>query len=224
MLSAAIPAELWPTEFRLRHESFAAIADNLTEEARLLEEIDGNPSAACLRLWEQPTPAVIVGRSNVIDVEVDVAACAADQVPILQRSSGGGTVVLGPGCLCYALVLPISETHRRLGVTAVTAKIMQQLANALSRPGQPVIVQGVSDLVLDGRKFSGNAQRWRRHALLHHGTVLYDFDLALIGRYLRFPSRVPDYRDKRTHLDFVRNLDLTREEIVERLSRAWNAI
>jgi len=199
------------------------VGDLLAEETRWLDRVDHNPSAAGLCLWEQSTPAVVVGRSNVIEREVDVDACAADHVPIFQRSSGGGTVVLGPGCLCYALLLPISETHRRLGVTAVTADIMQHLAASLSRPGQPVSVQGVSDLVIEDRKFSGNAQRWRRTALLHHGTVLYDFDLERIGRYLRFPSRVPVYRHERSHRDFVCNLNLSRAEIVDRLRRTWNA-
>ncbi|OYW18311.1 MAG: hypothetical protein B7Z55_10845 [Planctomycetales bacterium 12-60-4] len=62
-----------------------------------------------------------------------------------------------------------------------------------------------------------------KHALLHHGTVLYEFDLDRIGRYLRFPSRVPDYRAERGHLEFVRRLDMSRAEIVARLRAAWNA-
>ena len=219
----ATPQPLWPDALSCHHQSLAEIGENLAEEVRLLNLVDNDPSAACLRIWEQPTPAVIVGRSNLVEHEVHVAACDAEQIPILQRTSGGGTVVLGPGCLCFSLCLPLTEHHRHLGVSPVTADIMQRLADALSRPGQPVNVKGVSDLVLDGRKFSGNAQRWRRRALLHHGTVLYDFDLSLINRLLRFPSRIPAYRQSRQHLEFVRNLDLSRAEIIQRLCRAWNA-
>lgn len=218
-----LPLALWPETLRRHDLASHSIAETLAAETEWLDQVDRDPGAACLCLWEHPSHVVIVGRSNVIEREVDVAACAEDNVTILQRASGGGTVLLGPGCLCFALLLPINEDHRRLGVSVITASIMQRLAAALSRPEHAVSVHGVSDLVLQGRKFSGNAQRWRRHALLHHGTVLYDFDLPAIGRYLRFPSRVPEYRDQRSHLDFVRNLDLTREEIMHRLCTAWQA-
>ena len=58
-----------------------------------------------LRLWERPTPAVVLGSGGSVAIDVNVAACEADGVPILRRASGGGTVVLGPGCLCFSLVL-----------------------------------------------------------------------------------------------------------------------
>ncbi len=214
---------MWPTTLRSVDETHAAPADNLRLDEELLRAVDADPVAGVLRVWEQPMIAVIVGRSNALEREVDIAACQQAGIPVLKRCSGGGAVVLGPGCLCYSLILPLTEQHRQWGVSVVTANIMQRLAVALSRPEAQVEVRGVSDLVLEGRKFSGNSQRWLKHSLLHHGTVLYDFDLDLIGRYLRFPSRVPDYRAERGHREFVRNLDFPRDEIVSRLRNAWNA-
>ena len=55
-------------------------------------------------------------------------------------------------------------------------------------------------------KFSGNAQRRRRHALVFHGTILYGFDLSLIDALLKFPSAQPEYRASRSHSEFVRNI------------------
>ena len=48
---------------------------------------------------------------------------------------------------------------------------------------------GISDLAIGGRKFSGSAQQRKRRFLLHHGTLLYGFDIPSIGRYLRLPAR-----------------------------------
>ncbi len=72
-------------------------------------------------------------------------------------------------------------------------------------------------------KFSGNAQRRRRHALVFHGTILHGFDLSLIERLLKFPSAQPDYRAHRQHAEFVRNIPAASGEIRETLRNAWNA-
>src|SRR5207302_3720023 len=82
---------------------------------------------------------------------------------------------------------------------------------------------GTSDLAAAGRKFSGNSQQRKRHFLLHHGTLLYDFDLERVSRYLRQPARQPDYRRDRTHAAFLTNLPLGAEEIKRRLRAAWQA-
>ena len=72
-------------------------------------------------------------------------------------------------------------------------------------------------------KFSGNAQRRRRRALVFHGTLLHNFDLAFIDALLRFPSAQPDYRADRGHADFVRNLPLASDAIREALRSEWKA-
>jgi lipoate-protein ligase A len=82
---------------------------------------------------------------------------------------------------------------------------------------------GTSDLAVGGRKFSGNSQQRKRTHLLHHGTLLYDFDLELISRYLHLPERQPEYRANREHGDFVMNLAVGVEELKRRLRAAWTA-
>jgi lipoate-protein ligase A len=72
-------------------------------------------------------------------------------------------------------------------------------------------------------KFSGNAQRRRRNAILFHGTILYAFDLSLIDALLRFPSAQPEYRASRPHTDFVRNVPASGDGIRAALSAAWKA-
>jgi lipoate-protein ligase A len=81
---------------------------------------------------------------------------------------------------------------------------------------------GVSggDLVFRGRKVSGSAQRRGRRAILHHGTILYDFDASLATRYLKEPARQPPYRAGRRHSDFLGNLPLSRSAVFAALQRA----
>ncbi|HET6423361.1 MAG TPA: lipoate--protein ligase family protein [Planctomycetaceae bacterium] len=208
---------------RLLTPAFTTIEHALATEEAVLATVDAGESPATLLFWEWSSPAVIVGRSNQIHREVCVDACDRHGVPILRRCSGGGTVVLGRGCLCYALVLPVTPHHRALGISTVTRAIMQQTANGFVAAGFDVCVDGISDLVVGNHKFSGNSQRWQKNALLHHGTILYDFDLAQIDRYLQFPSRQPDYRADRHHHEFVTNLPATKSMVVSTLTSTWHA-
>jgi lipoate-protein ligase A len=212
---------MWPARLRRLDITCPTAEENLAFDQSLLESVEADPSQAALRFWESQADVVIVGRSNAIEREVNVAACQADAVPILRRMSGGGAVVLGRGCLCYSLALPL-PAHSERNISAVTANIMQRLQHAFDGALPGVEVRGISDLVYAGRKFSGNSQRWLKRTVLHHGTVLYDFDLAKIERYLQFPGRQPDYRANRPHSEFVGNVPLAREAIAELLANEWN--
>src|SRR4051794_15913181 len=85
--------------------TLATPADNLALDEALLLSGEAGEGGEVLRLWEWPGPAVVLGAGCRLAQDVDEAACAADGVPVLRRASGGGTVLLGPGCLCYSLVL-----------------------------------------------------------------------------------------------------------------------
>jgi lipoate-protein ligase A len=151
---------------------------------------------------------------------VGEAACAADGVPVLRRASGGGTVLLGPGCLLYTLVL---DQEREPALTQIQPSYRHILGRVAAALGGEATPEGISDLALGGRKFSGNAQQRKRRHLLHHGTLLYAFDLGRVGRYLRPPPRPPEYRAGRTHAEFLLNLPLSAPELKRRLRAAWEA-
>ncbi len=221
----ALAAGAWPSFLRLLVPPTVALPEVLAWEEAVLHAVEADPTAAALLLWEAAAPAIVVGRSNVVDREVDVAACGTDGVQIYRRSSGGGAVVLGPGCLCYALALPITPADRAAGIPAVTRAVMGRLAVALQPLStEPVAVQGISDLTIGGRKCSGNSQRWLRQALLHHGTLLYDADVSRIARWLRFPSQQPDYRADRPHAAFIRTFPATRGALETALATSLAAV
>jgi lipoate-protein ligase A len=197
-------------------------AENVAlDEALLLAAESGG--GEILRFWESPAPAVVLGSGGRIVEDVDEAACCADAVPIVRRASGGGTVLLGRGCLVYTLVLSYERDPELADIRGSYRFILGRIAQALAENVGPIEQAGISDLVFAGRKFSGTAQQRKRSHLLHHGTLLYDIDLSLIPRYLREPPRQPEYRAGRPHLAFVGNLPLHREQIKERLRHIWGA-
>jgi lipoate-protein ligase A len=76
---------------------------------------------------------------------------------------------------------------------------------------------------MDGLKFSGNSQRRHRRFLLFHGTFLLDFNLSLVNELLPMPSKQPNYRKGRTHVDFLANLDIPADSVKHALQTAWRA-
>jgi lipoate-protein ligase A len=201
------------------------LAENLALEEALLAAADAGQGGECLRFWEWPELAVVLGASGVVRAEVFVERCAAEGVPLQRRASGGGTVVLGPGCLNYALVLSLEQRPELWSVTASYQVIMNRIAQALQPlvRGQSVAMAGSSDLVWGERKFSGNAQRRGRNYLLHHGTLLYQFALERIPQLLPLPPRQPEYRAGRPHQDFVGNLPASASAMKTALAAAWQA-
>src|SRR5437879_4103551 len=85
--------------------TLATLAENLALDEAMLLQAEAAASGEVLRIWEWPEPAVILGSGSRLAEDVDEATCQANRVPILRRASGGGTVLLNAGCLCYSLVL-----------------------------------------------------------------------------------------------------------------------
>jgi len=209
-------------------------AENLALDEALLDAAEaGECVEPMLRVWEPSEHFVVLGRSSVAEHEVFLEACRSDGVPIFRRSSGGGTIVAGPGCLMYAVVLSYDTAPHLRAIDIAHRVVLGTIASALQMPaGKAVAQAGISDLVFpslnpDGKgipqKFSGNALRCKRNHLLYHGTLLYDFRLELLERWLQMPPRRPDYRADRDHAGFVANLPLSRSELVAALVEGWNA-
>lgn len=163
-------------------------------------------------LWEPAGTAVVLGLSGSEERDLVGKNVRADGLPVLRRRSGGGTVLLAPGVLCFGLVLPRDaalpvEKGATPAPRALARSILAPLAAALGKEfGLPARVAGLGDLAVGDRKLCGTAQKWTARAVLFHGSLLVSLDLALFERYLKPPPRAPEYRRHRTHADFCTTL------------------
>ena len=202
-------------------------AENLALDEALLDASEQSGPCPVLRLWESAEHFVVLGRSSQAAGEVRLSSCAQDGVPVLRRVSGGGTVVAGPGCLMYALVLPQSLLSKPRAIDQAHSLVLGRIEKALSQLGCNARSAGLSDLVLPDRnppkKFSGNSLRMRSRCFLYHGTLLYDFPLEKLNHWLGTPARTPDYRDSRSHGTFVANLPLTGDQLRAAIIDQWQA-
>jgi lipoate---protein ligase len=204
--------------------TLASAAANLACDEALLDACDDGSGPEVLRFWEAEQSFVVAGFSNEVAREVNLAACREAGLQVLRRCSGGGTVLQGPGCLNYSLLLKINGHPALATIPGANRHIMERQKTALTGLlHRPVEVQGCTDLTVGGLKFSGNAQRRKRHALLFHGTFLLRFDLKLMDCFLNLPSRQPDYRQGRAHNCFLMNLEVDANAIKNTLREAWVA-
>ncbi len=153
-----------------------------------------------VRFWWGGPPAVVLGSSERPDQVVDEAACARLGVDVLKRSTGGGAVLQTSGVLNYSLITPAPARLDPKGAFRLGTDLICAILGSFGVTGAP---QGTSDVAVDGRKISGNAQAWRWKALLIHGTLLVDFNTTLAEAVLKHPPREPQYRQRRSHRDFL---------------------
>ena len=199
-------------------------AENVALDEALIEQAEQSVNPVeIVRIWEPHEVMVVVGRSSKVNDEVRLDRCRQKAVPVLRRSSGGAAIVTGPGCLMYGLVMSYQLRPSLRTIDNAHQTVLAALASSLARYVPGVRRAGISDLVTaDELKFSGNSLRCRRNYLLYHGTLLYDFPLHLIDRYLGTPPRQPDYRRGRDHTNFVTNLPLSGKQVREAVMQTWN--
>ncbi len=196
----------------------------LALEEALLEDAEANRGAhQWFRVWGSDEPVVVVGRAGRLESEVDLARCQRDGIPVLRRCTGGGAVVLGPGCLVYSLVLSL-EAHPFLHDVGIAHRwVLQRVAEAVAACGPSVEPAGISDLACSGRKVSGNAMKIAQYSVLYHGTLLWNASLDEMARWLRHPPKEPDYRAGRSHSQFLTNLAIDPHRLSRSLARVFGA-
>lgn len=199
-------------------------AANVALDEALLEMAErGGQPCEWLRIWEPTSPVVVVGRSSSVGREVNRDRCDRDGVPVIRRSSGGASIVAAPGCLMYAVVLSVERRPQLQAVNQAHRTALGPLVPSIGGLIEGLRMEGISDLTVGNQKVSGNALRCRRTHILYHGTLLYDMSLELVSRYLGAPARQPDYREGRSHQEFVTNLPADRGELIRAIRDAWGS-
>jgi lipoate-protein ligase A len=151
------------------------------DEALVRAPLDG----PVLAVWRS-APAVIVGRFQRVDWEVDAEACRIRDVRVWRRFTGGGAVYLDSGVVCAALAVPAGHPDAALGVPEMYGPFLEGMARACRSLG----VDATADertVRLGGRKVTGIAAHRGRLATLVHGTLLVDADLDALRACLAGP-------------------------------------
>ncbi len=126
-------------------------------------------------VWRVP-PTVIIGRNQLMAAEVNLGYCREHGVQVYRRKSGGGCVYSDMGNLMISYVTSGDD------VPFIFAGYMQRLALCLRRMGAEAEISGRNDILVGGRKVSGNAFYSLHGRNIIHGTLLFNSSTADLER------------------------------------------
>ncbi|XP_022738276.1 uncharacterized protein LOC111291007 [Durio zibethinus] len=146
-------------------------------------------------------PAIVMGVSGKPAELLEIGSVLRDQVPVIRRFTGGGTVIVDHGTI---FVTFICNKEAVLDLKPFPRQIMSWSSLLYSK-----VFQGIGDFhlrendyVFGNHKFGGNAQSITKSRWIHHTSFLWDFEVRNMT-YLKLPKRAPEYRLARGHLDFI---------------------
>ena len=127
-------------------------------------------------------PTVIFGRNQDMEAEVNIPYCREKGIEMYRRKSGGGCVYADEGNLMLSYISDCSDVSKAFD------EYMSQLADALRGMGLDTVRTEHNDVLVGGRKVSGNACYSTKTGCIVHGTLLYDTDFSVMERAIT-PSR-----------------------------------
>ena len=149
---------------------------NIAMDSWLLYHL--KPTEPVFALWQNKR-AVIVGRNQNTFAEVNQDYIDSHDVQVVRRVSGGGAVYHDEGNICFTFFVPVENSG-----SVNFKKFVQPMYEALHAVGIKAEITGRNDLEVEGKKISGNAQRYAGGYLMHHGTLLWDTDVEAMIRSL----------------------------------------
>jgi lipoate-protein ligase A len=164
----------------------------------LLDAVAAGARGPCVRFWRWTERALVLGSHQSVRNEVDAEACAELGFAVVRRMSGGGTMVCEPGrTLTYSMYLPAAlvgglsfvESFRALDAWVVAA---------LVGLGVPASYRPINDIASPAGKIAGAAQARRRGAVLHHTTMAFATDPAIVPRLIRIGRPTLEARGPRS--------------------------
>ena len=169
-------------------------------------------------LWTT-TPTIMLGKFQDALAEVNLAYADQHDITVSRRLSGGGTIFTDRGSFQYSFIKPSAKQ------TIDFNRFLSIIGRALKEMGLPVEQSSRNDLILKGRKFSGNAQYNCNGYVVHHGSLLFDSNLNAMTAALHVdPVKLKAKRISSVHQRVlnIRNFrsDLTREQFAAQLKQA----
>lgn len=197
---------------------------NLAAEEYLLKFINED----CFMLW-QNKPSIILGKHQNTLAEINYSFVKENNIPVVRRISGGGTVFHDLGNLNFTFISS-GEKEKLVNFR----KFTQPIIEVLNHMGIPARFEGKNDLRVNGLKISGNAEHVYKNKVLHHGTLLFSSDLDYLNQAIKvIPERFKDkavqsVRSKVANItDFIEtdlSIETFKEKIINYIKKNNSAI
>lgn len=162
-------------------------AEGLAVDDTLPQSVCRNGSPPILHLYTF-IPSVIVGKYQDIEAALKLDRCRARGIEYNRRSTGGGTVIMGPEIVALGLGINVDYPGLKKGVGGVFQSLSCVLVRALKSLGVGARFQPKNDLEVNGKKIAGlSAAAETGKSLLFHTSLLVDFDVELMTDIMNTP-------------------------------------
>ena len=155
-------------------------------------------------VWQPADTVIVLGQSNTPEKSLVLENVGSDRIPVTKRPTGGEAVILTPRMAVITVAREFREMVRSkeffMEVNAMILDILSDLG--VKNYG----TRGISDITIGNRKILGSSMHRRENRLVYHAVLNIGEDPSIFERYLRHPSREPDYRLNRSHGEFVTSL------------------
>ena len=169
---------------------------NLAVEEYLLN----NSTEDIFMLW-QNEPCVVIGKNQNAYAEIDLEYAKEQGIKIVRRITGGGAVYHDLKNLNFTFITS-TDKAKILDYEYFTRPVIDALATL----GVNAELSGRNDILVDGKKISGNAQHSANGRILHHGTLLFDTDVSTMSKVLRVNKEKLEYNAVKSHSSRVANI------------------
>ena len=160
---------------------------NIAADYALLLSVAEGQSPPVLRFYSWSSPVITIGYFQNAETEADLAACAASNVGLIRRATGGGAV-FHEHEITYSMIFPSDHPFAGTDILDSYTKTLEPFIQALTSFGLDAKHAPVNDIEISGCKISGSAQTRRKETVLQHGTILLDIDRAKAFRCLTVPE------------------------------------
>jgi len=183
-----------------------SLFDQLKYEEMLLRH---NTENWCIVSNGPSKPHIVLGLSGKIDQLVNIPLVARDDVPLIRRFSGGGTVIVDSSTIFVTFIINTKDVNTLpypRDIMQWTETVYAPVFHTMKSP-IPFSLRE-NDYVFGDLKIGGNAQSIVRDRWLHHTSFLWNYSEENMN-YLQLPTKRPEYRGSRSHSSFLTSLSLS---------------
>ena len=157
------------------------------------------------KIFKPAKTYVVLGRSNAVESSTYMELLSDNNIEVIKRPSGGEAVLISPKTVIIAIKFPIVKGKKPTHYFYTANNSITECLEYFGVEG--INSNGISDLSIGNKKILGSAIYKHKDSMFYHAVLNLSEDKNIIGKYLKHPSKEPDYRKGRPHFDFITSVN-----------------
>jgi len=213
-------------QWRLLQTGFNTAAANMAIDRAILIAYSDGKVPPTVRFYGWTPPAISIGYFQSLTDEVNLTACKKYGVDYVRRITGGGAVFHDKE-VTYSIV--VSESHPAVpkNILQSYGRVCGAVIKGLDQLGINSTYAPINDIIVQGKKISGNAQTRKLNTVLQHGTILLDVDVDTMFSLLKVPNEkikdklIKDVKQRVTSIKHIKGKEVGFDEVAAAMKKGF---